>query len=348
MTVVFEGLDLGFGNTKFTKGDTNDIFPSIAVLSGNSQFADGIFKKADVYEVRVGEVEYLVGKEITKLLTNETKVLNRDYVNSDQYKALTYAALQAMGHEEIDFLGVGLPHNNFSEKKGELKSWLEGTHNIGSGKTVTIHNVVVIQQPVAGLINFAKGAEAFKEMKSSRTLRFDFGYFSNDWATCDGFTPVDSLSGASDTGAYTVYQQVMRHLNETVIDHMKLEKLEPSDFQRIDLALRNNSLKICGVQVPLDGVINGEKKFSSVKEVISQVANQAIMPASNNIGKSAKTIDKIIAGGGSSAMFIEALKKAFPRHEISIESDGIYSNANGLKIAAKTYCEHLKRTDKVS
>ena len=343
MTLVCEGLDLGFGNTKFTKGDENDIFPSIAVLSGGAQFADGLFKKADVFEVRVGEVEYLVGKEISKLLTNETKVLNRDYVKSDQYKALTYAALQSMGHSEIDFLGVGLPHNNFIEMKTELKDWLEGHHNIGGGKSVTIHNVVVIQQPVAGLINFAKGADAFKEMQTSRTLRFDFGYFSNDWATCDGFTPVDSLSGASDTGAYTVYQQVMRHLNETVIADLGLEKLESSDFHRIDLALRNNSLKICGVQVPLDGVVGGEKKFSSVKEVISQVANQAIMPASNNIGKSAKTVDKIIAGGGSSAMFIESLRKAFPRHEISVEADGIYSNANGLKIAAKTYSEHLKK-----
>ncbi len=341
MTKIIEAIDLGFGYSKYTVKGKPEMMPSLAILNGNQNVEIEYFKKADVFPVRVEDVEYLVGPEIEKIATTETKVLNRNYVESAQYLALCYGCLLKMGHSKIDYLAVGLPNNNFERMKGKLEKLLAGKHQIDNKKTVTVKKVIVVRQPIAGLIQYAQDKNKFNAMMKNRTLRMDFGYFSSDWVTCSGLTPIDNLSGASDTGAYSIYNQVMRHLNETVIEDMGLDKLETSDYARLDEALRNNELRLCGKIIPLDGIVDGKSKYKPVKEIIFQVARQAIMDCRNNIGENAKTIDEITVGGGSASMYIEAVREAFPTHEITVEGNGQFSNVLGLRFAAASHAAHV-------
>ncbi len=338
---VIEAIDLGFGYSKYTVNGKPNIMPSLAVLNSNRHVEGEYLESADVVAVRVDDVEYLVGPEIEKIATTETKVLNRDYVSSAQYKALCYGCLSKMGHTEIDYLAVGLPNNNYERMKGTLQKLLQGKHKISKKLTVHVKKVLVIRQPIAGLIQYAQDQSKFDEMKESRTLRLDFGYFSTDWIVADGFTPVENLCDASDTGAYSIYNQVMRHLNETVIPDMELDKLESSDYARLDKGLRTGNLRLCGQKIPLDGVVDGHKKHKPVENIIFQVSRQAIMDCRNNIGESAKTIDKITMGGGSAPMYLKAVKEAFPNHDVHEETEGQYSNLLGLRFAALSHAEHV-------
>lgn len=128
-----------------------------------------------------------VGKDIA-IVSNaySNRVLNMQYIKSNDYHVLMKGALKAMEVELIDILVLGTPVVNYEEAKPYLIDAWTGVIELDDDLSVNVKKVIVVPQPLGGFMYYTEMANNFDEQKKQRNLIVDIGYFTFDWMLIDG------------------------------------------------------------------------------------------------------------------------------------------------------------------
>lgn len=171
-------------------------------------------------DVLVDGEEWVAGVRVT---TN-TKIrrhMTPEYKRSKEWKALFNAALVTSEWDEVDLLVLGLPCEEvFSPSSSEVQQLTEfakGEHEVSPGKTVTIHSVHVIPQPLGSLAGFfaadATAEEQDNMLNQTTTLVVDPGYY-----TCDIVVLHDGKMDQSSAFSTQHSVREICHLIETQVN----------------------------------------------------------------------------------------------------------------------------------
>jgi plasmid segregation protein ParM len=225
-----------------------------------------------------------------------------------------------MNTPSIDLLVVGLPVANYSAKRRELTRRLEGEHEAGNGHRVVVKEVWVLPQSMGTLVAYARDSGRQELLQRHRSLIVDCGSRTFDWLLAEGFRVVDKKSHSANRGMLHVLQAIGDSISREIGERYY-------DFERIDRALRlNDPLMIAGKKHSIHPHATAAK----------HIASQAVQELRNRLDvqdDSVLTIDNIVVSGGGAFFFKEAIQSAFPRHELRVLPNSMYSNVRGFQIA---------------
>jgi plasmid segregation protein ParM len=244
-----------------------------------------------------------------------------------------------MIHDDvIDVLALGLPMNHWN-KRDELKSLAEGVHKfIGSERTIEVKKVIVIPQPVAGLVAYAQSLTQDKfdnEFKDMKVVCIDGGYLTIDVTTSHGMAVIERRSGATSNGFSTVLEEIRPTLS-------KAFGLTSITNDVIDAAFWKHKgvVKVRGKKYPFpvcEGKTIDDKNTSVSFDVRSQIKSSTQIAANfvRNLVGDGSDVDLFVLFGGSIPSYVPAITKAYPENEIVVLDDNLTTVVMGLFGAAK-------------
>lgn len=351
MSAVIRALEVGFGTTSLVKNVVEGqpelmTFPSlVSQVDKNKSSINAGINKRNTVTVDVDGTSYEVGPDAGLAAGKKTaRVLNSSYVNSQQYKALLFGSLVYMNVDVIDLLVLGLPVDNWKRKE-ELKNFVVGEHVIG-GRKFIIKDVWVIVQPMGGLLQHANslGQEGYNEMRDMTVLSVDPGYGTFDFCVSNGLKVNESLSDGFDLGMSAVLDAVSKNLKNV------FSTLGDINIERIDEAFWKNNgfIRLAGKKYPFPICrgqdVNGNPvpvEFD-VTRAIEEVTDSAITTMVNKVGNGAD-IDKIILMGGPAKVYLPALKRAYPSHDIEVLDEGLQAVCKGMFLGGKQFYQLLQK-----
>lgn len=327
---VIRSIDIGYGGVKFTVGVKGDepiceIFPSIVGVGG--QRPQGDVRPNDTVVTVVDGVRYECGRDGEIVVSkNEGRIEGADYATSPQYLALVNAALSYMGETKIDLLMLGLPISTFSSLKQTLKDAMTGRHEFycvdpKTGeeelRTVDVKKVVVVRQPLGGLIDAATIDDSnFAGMESEDSLIVDVGHYTLDWVYAKGMNTVEKLCGASNGhGASAIYKVIQTRIQAQTGETVDVNKIEARYSSGAE------GIKVNGKLVP----------FSQFDNDVNHVIKGALQNMLQKVDSTA-TIDNIVVVGGAAKSYAAVLKEMVKRDDILIPADPRFSNVRGFQI----------------
>lgn len=329
---IIRSLDLGFGFTKYSKKENDEIvfkdFPSIAPRASKVEDSDLSFlNERDTLVVKVDGSDYEVGPDSLLLESTEsTRSLNDQYIFTAQYRALTMGALAYMNEPVIDLLVVGLPVSNYSSHHESLKKSLMGTHQVNDNFSCEIKNVMVIYQPLGGLkycMSIKSPEFKDRDLANSNNLIIDPGFLTFDFLMSIGNKVIEKKSNAHAGGVSKILNAIGDSISK------KIGK-KYDNFNAIDKALRRRKIKING---------KDEDLLEHIKNTKS-VIESPIIYMKNMIGDGSD-IDNIILIGGGSSIFERTLKEHYPQHEILVIEEPAFANVKGYQIIGEENYQRL-------
>ena len=317
-------LDVGAGNVKVgfknSDGTVNyKVFPSIAlpIVLGS---ADSPLEKRDTLSVIVNNKTYEIGVDAGFLQTESSvQIANHSYFRTDPYLALARGAFVYANKKKIDLLVVGLPVYMSDKYSKELESILVGHHEISANTSVWVEKVLVLPQPIGGLLNYALSQESYGLIKNSKTLIVDPGYHTFDWVVAKGIKIFPNLSGSHSTGMHSVLTALARSLSKTT----RSNNMSLTD---IDEGIRMGDVKIFGKSVDMT------EHWKAAKTQL----NEPITALKNSVGEAAG-VHNIILVGGAAPYFKPSISEAFPDHDIVICDKPMLSNVMGFFRAGERF-----------
>lgn len=329
-TQTIRSLDLGSGWAKLTRMVDGKLecfsFPSLAPRHSGRDLSGGssVLGKRDTVAVMVEGTLYEVGPDAADLDTSDsTRNLNDQYIYTDQYRAVMYGALHYMGEKEIDLLVVGLPLTTINRAE-DLRKLTIGTHKINETETVTIKDVLVLNQPMGGLIyclTHAAQLPEFEFLSEETNLLIDPGYLTFDFLTVNGEKINDTRSGAHPGGV----SKVLRAICDSISAKFGIQY---SNLAAADKAIARRRIKISGKTEELGEHIRNAK-----------AAIDGSVNFMGNIVGDGADIDNIILFGGGQAIFARTLANYFKDHTIYVLPNSQYINVLGFQAAGE---RHLK------
>ena len=331
---VVRSVDVGYGNTKFTTGVLSDgldgicdMFPSLTPSAPQNNFSGALGQARDTVKISLDGETYEVGKEVRLALGggSHDRVLDENFCLSNRYLALVLAALGYMKVEDVDCLVLGLPLTTYEAKRRHLEEFVSGRHVIG-GKTITIHKVTVVPQPMGGFYDFVVQNGMRNALDYEKNLIIDPGYYTLDWVTSEGNRPIDSRSNAvNDSGVSSILMAVREAIEADV-------KRDPGDISRIDESLRlSRPLRVHGQLVDLD----------KYRPLISQLAESAMNKLISG-AKGVGDIDNVILVGGATHLYHEAAKAKFPNLEVHVGQQPVFANVRGFQMLGEQWLKTNK------
>ena len=154
------GQDIGYSNLKIAFGTSDGEMTTVIRPAGaapkehfGSRF-DGK-KQDDFLHVNVDGQDFVAGVSTDRAEMWE-RSLHADYAKTDSYKALFHAGLLLTGQKEIDLLVTGLPVSQFQDEalREDLRKRFTGEHKITAKRTVNVKDVMVVAQPIGGLLDY--------------------------------------------------------------------------------------------------------------------------------------------------------------------------------------------------
>jgi plasmid segregation protein ParM len=314
-TPVVRSVDIGYGNTKFVVDDrrTCRIIPSLAPRADAHRTRTTFMRDRRTSVVYVEGKAYEVGED-AGLFLSSVPVLHRDYIETPEYRALLYGALDAMQTPHIDLLVTGLPVHLHESRWQRLKSLLVGQHQIRPGVTVDIRDAAVVIQPLGGFVSHCHERGDWRGHSDEIFLIVDFGFYTVDWMQTKGLQELPGFSNSVECGVSEYIQCIEQHLSIKIGD-------VHTNLKRLDEGLRQGRFRIKGRSVPLE----------PLHREAQVVVDRAIGALRNRVG-TANDVDQIVVVGGGAAYFIAGLRQAFPDHPIHTTSDGVCANVTGFQI----------------
>jgi plasmid segregation protein ParM len=318
MSAIVRAIDLGHKNVKWVFATDKEIvcrvFPACAPLAMHRDLSDTLGRKRQTVLIEVNGLPYEVGPD-TLLVRKAAPARNMDddYCLTDEYLALVRGALAYMKVPVVDFLIVGLPVTTFEMRKAALGKRLTGEHPITDDRSVVVKEVKVLAQPHGALIDYALSDAKTKALRSQRNLIIDCGARTFDWLVTEGLKVVEPRSHATNRGIY----DVLHFLAAEIGRHFEVQY---HDYERLDLALRTRTNPVvCAKEYDLAPHLPAARK----------IAQEAVTDLRRYV-QDASDIDNIIVSGGAAFFFRDAIRTAFPHHEIREGRDGLYANARGF------------------
>ena len=340
-------IDVGFGNTKLAwvvhGGPAKEmIFSSQTLRSSESAGGDIGISQLDRVQVLVNKQLFWVGPDMAGEGSNE---LHGDYSGSDAYEALVIGALHYIAKAEgmtldvIDFLVLGLPVSNFSQKKDALIKRFSKNLQIpnpaglrpiyGPNFASSIKKVAVLPQPMGSMLHYIE-LENNSETFDKTHLVIDPGYLTVDWFTSKGAKAVLERSGAFNGGVSAI-------LNEVGKAFLKDTGISINEYV-VDTALRNGFTNLMGKRydfVPYR--IISERKASSIVALLLAEINSHQVDRSS--GK-AISIDNVILTGGGATFFEKPMREQFPG-QFTVLDEAVMGNVKGYLEFGKRLAMHL-------
>jgi plasmid segregation protein ParM len=315
---VIRAIDTGYGMTKFTLTDGPEpvchCFPSIATRQKET-VGEGILETLDTVTLNIDGSCYEVGPEVTLARGREhARILHGDYTSSAEYRALTLGALDYMGVDVIDLLVLGLPVNLTESRSRLLRKRFQGRQRLADNRTVDIRDVVVMAQPLGGLIHYLYQVCPDPALAHRRRLVIDPGSQTLDWLVTQGMKEIKGLSGSQEGSVSAVLLELARLLSR----EYQLDGYD--DLFALDQGLRTGTFTLFGQAIELQPFL--------------QEAQKAITPAltalRNAVGDG-RDIDEILLVGGGASLFQAAIETAFPHHTVQCLEDALYANVRGFQ-----------------
>ncbi len=150
-------------------------------------------------------------------------------------------------------------------------------------------------------------------MRNQRNLIIDCGARTFDWLVTQGLKIMDQRSHATNRGIYDVLHilasEIGKHFN-----------MQYHDYEPLDLALRTRTQpRVFGKEYDLTPHLPGAKKIA--QEAVTELRGYV---------QDGSDIDNIILSGGAAFFFREAIRSAFPHHDLQQSDDGLYANVRGF------------------
>lgn len=317
---IVRAIDIGYGNTKFVVDDqrTCRIMPSLAPRADAHRARTTLMRDRRTSVVMVDGNAYEVGED-AGLFLSSASVLHRDYIETPEYRALLYGALDAMQTPKLDLLVTGLPVHLHESRWQRLKTLLVGVHQIRPGVTVEICDAAIVMQPLGGFIAHSHERGDWRGHSDETFLIIDLGYFTVDWMVTRGLKELPGLSDSVECGVSQYIQCIEEQLSVQLGD-------AHTNLKRIDEGLRQGRVRIKGRTVTLE-------PFHREAQV---VVDRAIGALRNRIG-SAHEIDQIVVVGGGAPYFVAGLRAAFPEHPMHTVSDPVCANVRGFQLIGELF-----------
>jgi len=312
-------IDVGYGWTKMVtdyNSQTNTfkelIFPSQSAYSFCEDTAQSDLDQTDVVVVKIDEQFYVAGVDISlHQQAYHTQVLTNDYVHTKQYLTLNLAALAYSGATEIENLVIGLPVDLAQSKKEFVTNLLIGEHQINSTIKVTVKNVIIMAQPVGGLI-YANSIKEIEFNDQHKYLIIDPGYFTFDYIVFEGKKRNKELCGHYPGGMNSLLKAIAK-----VISHD--QSVHYQDYNSIDKGLRTSQFYLNNKKLSLS-------KYLKLAMPCIEPPIQAML---NQIGDS-RDFNKIIVVGGGANIYSKILKLFLPPNLITQMDNPMLANARGF------------------
>lgn len=317
-------IDVGFCNTKFVVPQTQErgteckLFPSLAPPAATLDLTGGVIARRNTVVVQVDSSTYEVGPDVELALnTHASRIMHQNFLETSEYLALTRGALSYMHASQIDLLVVGLPVSLLPSKADYLKQRLQGVHPVANGKTVIVDKVLVLAQPLGGFIHYSLTHGLYNQIRQSKNLVIDPGFFTMDWVLANGIQPIPRRCGSFAGGMHTV----LRRLAQAISDE---HQVNFDDYGALDRALRDGELRLFGNTIDLAKYIPYAKP----------AVDEAVNAISNSVGDG-RDIDAIVLVGGGAPFFRAAIEQRFPSHRVQLAPDPVFSNVRGFQLAGE-------------
>jgi len=132
--------------------------------------------------------------------------------------------------------------------------------------------------------------------------------------------------------------EILRDVAEAVATDVGCSVTEIGSVERIDAALRERKqIRVFGKEV--------QRPITEYIEIAKKRALDPLNKLVTNVG-AAGDIDNIIVVGGGSHIYADLIRKEFPRHNIQVSHDAIYSNVRGFQIVGEKMAQAALRAQR--
>lgn len=311
-------LDVGYGNTKFMVDDrgTCRLFPSLAPRADPRRLRGGPLAERRTSTVLVDGILYEVGPD--SALFPDGPILHRDYIETPEYRALVYGALDAMQISRLDLLVTGLPVYLHDSRAQRLKELLTGKHMIREGTVVEVAEVLVVAQPVGGLIAHRHESDDWSNDPQRTRLHVDPGLFSLDSFITEGLTELPGLSASIEGGVCEVLKGVAQQLARDTGEIC-------TNLRKLDRGLREANFFLRGQPFDLE----------PYRSAATSIATRIIRGMRDRLITVLPDITEIILMGGGASYFESALREQFPGRPVQTVRDPVYANVRGFQLIGR-------------
>lgn len=320
------GLDIGYSNLKMVMGES-DRSPRHMLLPAGAGPASkmptqltGKDAHTAVVHVTLDSTPWVAGIAANHL-ENWERELHPNYPATDSYRALFYAALQKTERSHIDRLVTGLPVSQYLDfqRRDELVTSLQGTHQVSHGQQVVVEEVTVLPQPVGAYMHqlSVSDADDIDTLDEGLVIVLDPGFFSTDYVAMQGRALRKGSSGTSQKAMSRVLEEANRLICEA------FDSPSASSKENLENAVRLGRDKV---------LVYGERIHIQpyVEKATEIVAPQAMTSLRQSMREEEKGADIVLLAGGGGAVFAEAAKDVFPRSRIIVPDNPVMANAQGF------------------
>lgn len=347
---VIRSLDLGWGRVKASQNVSFSekgmsfhplAFHSIAVPVTTAVIPkedDDLVEKSKTKFVEVNGQLYAVGPDAKDyLLSGLGRVLTEEYIDSDEYIALSKAALAMMHipNDEIDVLVVGLPVSLWASRRGDLEKMMTGSFKV-DGRTITVKKALVVRQPHGAFADFVSSFDENRKqriLKREMTLVVDIGSFTFDCFVMIGSKPAEQFSFAVNNGGVASVLSLL--VDQIHQDHLiKFPKLGRDRIENlsydIDNSFRTGEIVTLG-EIPL---IHQPNHYL---HLIRRRADSVVTEMLKKLGSKDSEINNVVITGGGVTYFKEAIEEKFPFHTPYVSKNAPMANCQGYALIGKSW-----------
>lgn len=311
------GLDIGYSNVKLVYGDTNGPFSQQLYPAGAApvdRLPEGIGRQDHAVQVRVQGESYAALVEPARL-QDWNRVLHADYPDTAVYRALYQAALLTVGRDTVDVLITGLPVAQYQEngRRAALQQALQGVQAVTTQRTVVVHAVTVVPQPVGAYLDLAWRYDA-TVLATARVLVLDPGFFSFDCVFVNGGEVRQRASGTSRQATSALLEEADRLIQQDHGGRVGRERLEQ--------ALRAGESQ---------AVLYGH--YLALTPYLERAATRTVgvaLAALRDTLRHEAEADIVLLAGGGARFFEPPTRDLFPRSDIVVPPEPVVANARGF------------------
>lgn len=326
---MYLGLDIGYSNLKIAFGPKGQR-PQTRILPVGVTPADhaGTNYLSEEGGVRVMvDNQPLVACVQPQMVSRGSRALDERYTESQQYRALYYAALKLTGAPRIDCVATGLPvHQYFNEAlRKRLVNNLKGLHLVDGNRTVEVQAVNVYPQPAGMYIAFLTGRpQGAGEMADQAVLVIDPGFFSVDSVVILHNRPYPDAV-ATSTAAMS---RVLELADEAITREFMEATAMPGKFKAtLEERLREGRTDI---------YCHGRKLDAGpyLERAAAQACERALGEVTASLRDVSFEIDVVLLAGGGAHLYAPTIRQTFRQQRVMVMRDAPTANAHGFWVFA--------------
>lgn len=328
-------LDVGYGETKvswLTRGQpVCKVFRSQVEQASSLDLGAGALGKRRTIVVEVEGVEYEVGNDANLVSARPSEgVLHDQYIETADYMALVKAAFATMGCTRIGLLVTGLPVSHLSKYRDQLAKLLQGEHTGCGGQTVTVDRVIVLPQPLGGMMDYRskKGAGEGAKLDKQGVIIVDVGTFTTDFLLAIRGKAAPARSGSTPHGVAEVLSSVRDAL-------LAKYKGAPHTSAIADAIKAGEATLYCA------GKEVDTQPF--VAAAVAKVGNRIMRDVSNRVGAT-DDIDRGLIVGGGATLFRALIAEQLSLPNVDLVAHPGFSNVRGYL----SYGAYLSQREKTA